>query len=119
MELRQYIAVGLKWWWLIVLLTVVAAATSYAVSLRETAVYQATTTLMVGQSIRSVDLDRGDILTSQILARTYADMARRQPVLHGVVERLSLNDSWRGLRKRVAAQLVKETQLPTLRKKRG
>ncbi len=111
MELRQYITIGLKWWWLIALLAVVAAVTSYVVSTRQTPVYQATATIMVGQSIRTANLDRNDLQTSEILARTYADMAQRQPVLQRVVDTLNLTDSWQKLQERVLIQLIRDTQL--------
>jgi non-specific protein-tyrosine kinase len=111
MELRQYIAIGLKWWWLIILLTLVAAITSYAVSQRQPAVYEATTTLIVGQSFHMAQLDSRDILTSERLALTYADVARRQPVLQQVVDTLDLNESWQVLKERVKIQPVQDTQL--------
>lgn len=111
MELRQYIAIGLKWWWLMALLTGVAAATSYMVSIRQTPVYEATTTLIVGQSIQATQLESTDIFISERLARTYANMARRQPVLQAVVETLSLVDTWKELRERVRISPVSDTQL--------
>lgn len=111
MELRQYVTTVMRWWWLIILMTVAAAATSYAVSQRQTPVYQASTTLLVGQSIQATELSTSDIVTSERLARTYADIVRRQPVLQGVDETLSLNDDWQTLKERVNAKPVEGTQL--------
>jgi non-specific protein-tyrosine kinase len=111
MELRQYIAIALRWWWLMVLSTVLAAGAGYFVSSRQTPVYQATAILIVGQSIQSTELTTSDIWTSERLARTYADMARLQPVLQGVIEAISLDDTWEGLRSRVKVDLGRDTQM--------
>jgi capsular exopolysaccharide synthesis family protein len=111
MELRHYLTLVQRWWWLIILLTVVAAATSYAVSQRQPRVYEATSTLLVGQAIQVTNLDSRDLVTSEQLALTYAEIARRQPVLQGVVETLNLADSWQGLKKRVEVKPVGATRL--------
>lgn len=110
-DLRQYIAIALKWWWLLILLPAVAAATGYVVSQRQTPVYQASTTIIVGQSIQAKDLSTSDLYLSERLSRTYAEIAQRQPVLQGVVDTLSLSDSWQGLRSRVTVKPVSDTQL--------
>jgi succinoglycan biosynthesis transport protein ExoP len=111
MELRQYIAIALKWWWLMLLSTLIAAGAGYSVSNRQTPVYQATAILIVGQTIQSTELTSSDILTSERLARTYADMAQLQPVLQGVVDAISLSDTWQGLRSRVSVNPRRDTQL--------
>jgi len=111
MELRQYIAIGLRWWWLMLLSTLLAVGAGYFFSQRQTPVYQATTILIVGQTIQSTELTSSDILTSERLARTYADMARLQPVLQSVVEAISLKDTWQGLRSRVSVSPRRDTQL--------
>jgi non-specific protein-tyrosine kinase len=111
MELRQYIQLLLRWWWLTVLLIAAAVGASYFVSIRQTPVYEATTTIMVGQSFKATDVGRDDFQTSQVLAQTYADMARRQPVLQAVVDNLNLSNSWRSLSGRIQANPVPGTQL--------
>ena len=111
MELRQYIVLGLRWWWLIVLAALVGGGTGYCVSRQQAPVYQAATTVLVGQSIQATELTAADMMTSERLARTYADIARRQPVLQAVIGRLSLADSWQGLRDRVRVTPVRDTQL--------
>jgi len=111
MDLRNYITIGLKWWWLIALSIIIGAAVGYFISQRQVPVYEATTTLIVGQSIIQNTESDFDISTSQQLAQTYADMAQRQPVLQGVVDTLSLPDSWQALETRVQANPVPRTQL--------
>jgi succinoglycan biosynthesis transport protein ExoP len=78
---------------------------------RQTSVYKATTTLLVGQIFQSTNLDRQDILTSEMVAQTYSDMIRRQPVLQATVDSLGLNQTWQQLRKQVSVELVEGTQL--------
>ena len=51
LDLRQYIAIGLKWWWVVVLMTATAGIAGYLFSINQEAVYQATTTIIVGQSM--------------------------------------------------------------------
>lgn len=114
-ELRRYIAVVIRWWWLLILVTAVAAGVGYWVSQNQPRVYQASTTVMVGQSIQDTQLDSRDILTSERLALTYANIGRRQPVLQGVVDELELDDTWRQLKSRVKIAPVEGTQLLEIR----
>jgi non-specific protein-tyrosine kinase len=114
-ELRRYVGIVMKWWWLLILVTAMAVVTGYGVSQRQPRVYQSSTTIMVGQSIRATELDSRDIQTSERLALTYANLARRQPVLQGVVDRLNLSDTWKRLKNRVKVTPVEDTQLLEIR----
>lgn len=118
-ELRKVIDIMLRWLWLLALVTVVSAATGYAVSQRQPSVYEATTTVMVGEFIQATELSRTDLLTSEVLAQTYADMALRQPVLQAVVDTLDLPYSWRILRKQIQVDLVEGTQLLEVKAEAG
>lgn len=113
MELLQlYLKPILKWWWLIILFAAIGAAASYATSPTPVATYQATATLIVGQSIINSDNPNTYILElSDTLADTYADMAQRQPVLEKVVESLDLPYSWEALKGRAGVRLIRGTQL--------
>jgi non-specific protein-tyrosine kinase len=111
MELREYLAVIRKWWWLIALCTVLAAGSSLMVSRSTPPAYQASTTLVVGQTIQDPDPSAQDMSTSERLAQTYAEMVRRQPMLKATVEALGLDTNWEGLRERVSVNLVGGTQL--------
>jgi polysaccharide biosynthesis transport protein len=110
--IRQYVNLGLKWWWLIILATTIATGIGYGLSKRQIPVYQAKVTLIVGQSVfQNPDFNSTDLGTSQVVARTYADMTLRQPVLQGVAEALQLQDSWQSLKGRIQAKPVPGTQL--------
>src|SRR3989304_5858299 len=93
MELRRVTIIIVRWWWLLVLSIAIGAGIGYAISRGQTPVYRATTTVLVGESIRSSRVDRVDIQVSEALVLTYVEIARRQPVLQGVVTTLNLNES--------------------------
>jgi capsular exopolysaccharide synthesis family protein len=111
MELHRVISIALKRWWLLVVLTILGAVAGYLISRAQTPVYQATTTVLVGESIRSSSVDRVDIQISDALIQTYVEIARRQPVLQGVVTALNLDESWQSLANRVTVSLIDSTQL--------
>ena len=92
MELREYGQLVRKWLWLVLICTVVAAAAAYFVSKNTTPVYQASTKLLVNQSSTSnqVNLAYQDILMSQQLARTYANLLSDRPVVEETAQRLGL-----------------------------
>lgn len=110
-ELRRIMTVVLRRWWLLVALTAIAATLGYVISRSQVPVYQATTTILVGQSITSPQLERSDLQTSDALVQTYVELAHRQPVLEGVITALQLNTSWDKLNKQVSASQVVGTQL--------
>ena len=110
-ELRRIIVAVTRRWWIVLLLTLIAAATGYLISQRITPVYMATTSVIVGQSIEATNLDTRDIQTSERLALSYADIARRQPVLRATIEALDLPYNWQFLRKNVTVAPVPDTQL--------
>jgi len=58
-------------WAALALATVVAAGCGYAVSQRQTPVYEASVTILVGQPLQSAELNRADIQTSEMLAQTW------------------------------------------------
>ena len=115
MELRYVFRLILKWWWLLIIGFLVGAALSFGFTSRQTPIYQAAATILVGQSIQSTDLSSSDIRTSELLALTYADIARRQPVLQGVVDTLGLDKDWQEIKSLVRISPVAETQLLEIR----
>lgn len=114
-ELQKYLTLVLRRWWLVLLLTLIAAGIGYGYSQIQERVYRANTSVLVGQSIQATQLDSRDILTSERLALTYADIARRQPVLDGVIVSKNLPYTWQNLRSRVRVTLVPDTQLLEIR----
>ncbi len=111
MELRQYFNVVRKWLWLIILTTAVGAAGAYLTSRSMPKIYKTQTTVMVGQSIQSINPDTGELSASGQLALTYAEIVTRQPILQATIEALGLDMSVGELREKVGVALVHNTQL--------
>lgn len=110
-ELRHYAVIVLKRWWVLLLVLVFTLAIGYGVTQRQEPVYEATTSIIVGQSLQTTNVSTQDFRTSEELAQTYAALAQRQPVLQGTVEALGLNMRWQALKGAVSARLVPNTQL--------
>lgn len=110
-EVRKLFGTFVRMGWLILLLTVCMGLLGYLFSKSQTPIYEATTTLIVGPSMQTRDLNRSQIQTSQEVGLTYANVARRHPVLNGTVEALDLDLDWRSLRNSVDVALVSNTQL--------
>lgn len=109
-ELRQIITTILKKWWLVLLLTGALGMLGYLYSKSQTPIYQARTSLIVGQTIQG-DVNQSMIRTSQDVAQTYADIATRSPVVQGAIDQLGLDEEWQALRRRIEVNLVQGTQL--------
>ncbi len=110
-ELQGVVSTLLRKWWVILLGAVLAGLVGYFVATSQAPVYSATTSLFVGRPIESAQLNRFDIENSLQLARIYADIARRQPVLAATVEALGLETTWPELRNRVRTTVSTDTQL--------
>ncbi len=111
MELRQVVSALLKWWWLILASVVVAGISAYFGSKSTPRAYLAHTTLMVGQVLQNPNPNQSEFYTGQVLAQSYADLARREPVLRATLEALGLKWDWEGLRGMVTSRVIVGTQL--------
>jgi non-specific protein-tyrosine kinase len=110
-QVKHIVAVLIRLIWLVIVLAIIGAVGGYLMSQKQTPVYEATTTILVGEILESTDLNRTDILTSELVATTYAEMVRRQPVMEGVVGSLGLDQDWRQLKSQVRVNLIEGTQL--------
>lgn len=115
MELREYAQLVRKWLWLIVLCTAVAAVAAYVVSKNSTPIYQASTKLLVNQSSSNqANLAYQDILMSQQLARTYANLLADRPVVEATAQRLGLptdQKTLNSLQSSISVTPIRDTQL--------
>jgi non-specific protein-tyrosine kinase len=111
MELRQYAAVIWKWSWLIVLAAAVAGFSSWYAVKDQPAIYETSTTLMIGQAIQKVNPDYTDFYTSQQLGQTYTELVTREPILKATARALGFEEEWRSLQGQVAVTLIEGTQL--------
>lgn len=115
MELRQYLKIFRKWLWLIVLVAAVAAGASYYATSLLPRLYQATATVMVGESFQKANPTTGDIATGSVLAETYVQLVGTSAVLRGVKDQLQLDESISTLRGLVSATPVERTQFIQVR----
>lgn len=92
MDLNEYFFPLKRWWWLLAAAAVMAGITSFLVARMQPSIYQAHTTLMVGQTIENPNPNSGDFFLEQSLAGVYADMAYREPVRNATMNALGL--SW-------------------------
>ena len=116
MELRQYVQLARKWLWLVILCAVVAGGVAYIVSKKSTPIYLASTKLLINQAASASQLSPGytDILTSQQLARTYANLLADGPVVEGMAQRLGLPTDQRSIARLqgdITVTPIRDTQL--------
>ncbi|MPZ22000.1 MAG: polysaccharide biosynthesis tyrosine autokinase [Dehalococcoidia bacterium] len=111
MELRRYFSVLARRWWMILLGPLIAGVCAFVVSGLLTPVYSASSTLLVNQVQSEGPIQYNDILTSERLTNTYAELIRQRPVLQTVIDRLDLEMSIDDLQDRVSVSTVQDTQL--------
>ena len=109
-EIKEIVRVIVKRWWVLVLVPILASLLAYGVSNSQPPVYEAKATLMVGKFMSASQIDRDDIVARDAFAKSYAEIANRQPVLDAVVKSLSLTSSWETLKSRVDVSVVPDTQ---------
>ena len=111
LEPRQIIITLLRWWWILVFVPIIAVIIGYSITQRQTPVYEATGTVMIGGLIHETQISRDDIAARDIYTQTYAEMALRQPVLDGVVQVLRLKITWHQLKDTVHVEIVENAPL--------
>lgn len=80
MNIKDYFQPILKWWWMLAVACVLASVSSYIITKRQPPIYQAHTTLMVGQTINDPNPAQTQFYLEQQLAQIYANMASRELV---------------------------------------
>lgn len=108
MELRQLFTIIWKWLWLIVLGMALAGGTAYWVSYNLPPVYRASVTLMINEGRGPGNNDYTSVLTSERLAKTYAELLTKRPVLEEAARRLNLGEIEA---KAIKVQPIRDTQL--------
>lgn len=114
MELRQQLTVLRSWFWLLVASVLLAGGAAYGVSTVLPKVYEAKVTLIVGQSIQAANPDYTQLLASQRLSQTYADLATTTPLLDKVISKNNLGVTPDEFRKRVVAAAPTNSTLVNL-----
>lgn len=81
MDLDSTLLFTRRWAWLFALCAISAAAVGLIVSLLTPPTYEATSRLLVGQSLTTNQIDYNDILAAKELAQTYVELATTGPVI--------------------------------------
>jgi len=111
LDLRRYQALFNQWWWLVALVTASLFTVTLIVSVLMPATYQSSTTLLVNQSSGSARTSVEMLQTSEILARTYAQMIVKRPVLEKTIQRVGVNMTAAELGEMLTVTTVRNTQL--------
>ncbi len=111
MELRGYLEILRRRWWVILLLPLVAGISAYVVTKQMTPIYRATAVILVNQTQDPGTVQYNDVLTSERLTNTYAQLVKRRVVLDKVVQKLSLPMTAGQLDGKVTVTPVTNTQL--------
>jgi len=102
-DLRRQFGIVRTWLPLIVLSVALAAGAAYLISNMLPKTYEAKSTMVVGQSLSSVNPDYTQMLVSQRLSSTYASLASKRPLLDAVISKLGLQTTADELATRVTA----------------
>ncbi|HEU4671542.1 MAG TPA: polysaccharide biosynthesis tyrosine autokinase [Candidatus Limnocylindrales bacterium] len=119
MDLRHWIGVFRAWLPLLVAGAGIAAGVAFVGSSAMPPTYEAKATLIVGQSLSTVNPDYDQLLVSQRLSATYATIATTRPILASVIGRLDLATTTDELAKRVRASAQLDSTLLTITARDG
>ncbi|MCJ7623816.1 MAG: polysaccharide biosynthesis tyrosine autokinase [Anaerolineaceae bacterium] len=111
LDVRKYFSIALHWAWLILLITIVSGLVTFLISKQITPIYSATTSILINEAPSNQTTDYNSILTSERLARTYAQMMVKQPILSEVSQILELNIDIKELYESINVIPVRDTQL--------
>lgn len=95
-------------WVLVIMLPVLAAVIGFGASSAMSPVYEGTASLLVGD-FSNGDVNNNEIVAMQSLTATYADIARREPVLSAAARDVGLSEGWRELRQSVKVRVPNES----------
>lgn len=90
MNFLDYIYPLRKWWWLLVAAALVSGISSAVVSFMQPPIYQTRTTLIIGNTMTTLNPGGGEIYLQQQLASIYAEYAYREPIRQATMNALQL-----------------------------
>ncbi|MFN2135678.1 MAG: polysaccharide biosynthesis tyrosine autokinase [Candidatus Promineifilaceae bacterium] len=113
MELRRYFDVTKRYVWLVILSAIVAGAVAFIISSSMTPVYQSTSRYLIDEApgSSSTSNEYSQLLTEQILAQTYVEIATTRPVLEETITTLGLPFSPGELRSKVSVSAPADRQI--------
>lgn len=110
MELKNYLNIFKKWWLVIAFFTALTTLLTTILVFTIPPTYKASTLLIVNQA-QGATINLNDVMTAERLARTYAEVVTKRPVLEAVITQLNLPLTTTELGKKIEVQLIRDTQL--------
>lgn len=114
MDLRKQLAGLLRWLPLIIGCAVLSGGMAFLISGILPKSYEAKATLVVGQSLSAVNPDFSQLMASQRLSTTYAQLATTRPMLVRAIDALALTETPEQLEERVKASVALDSTLLTI-----
>ncbi|HEX5369576.1 MAG TPA: polysaccharide biosynthesis tyrosine autokinase [Dehalococcoidia bacterium] len=111
MEGQFYLDVIRRWWWLLLIGPILAGGTAFYYSKTLTPIYRTSSTLLINQTQNPGVIQYNDVLASERLTNTYAELVTREVVLDEVIKRLDLKVSEPQLANRITVSTISNTQL--------
>ena len=88
-DLRRYIPLMLHWAWLLALAAILSGTVAYLISIRQTPIYQASTTISIQEAPgTNASAELQSIMLSQQRIQTYAQLMKARPLLEAVSKQL-------------------------------
>lgn len=91
MDIKAYLVPLRRWWWLIVTAALIAGVASFLAVNDQPETYISRTTLMIGRTIDDPNPTGTQFTLGSQLAKTYADIANREPIRNAVRDSLGLS----------------------------
>lgn len=114
MDLRRQLEIARRWLPLFVVVALLSGLAGLGVSSLLPRTWEAKATLIVGQSLSTLNPDYSALLVSQRLSTTYASVATTRPVLERVIDKLGLGETPAELLRRVEADAPLNSTLLTI-----
>ncbi len=113
MEIKRYFEVVKRYAWLVILSAIVAGIAAYFISRSLTPIYGASSRYLIDESPGSASSasEYSQLLTEQILAQTYVDIATTRPILEDTIARLDLPFSTGQLRSMISVSAPADRQI--------
>jgi succinoglycan biosynthesis transport protein ExoP len=112
MDLAKFLRILRRWKWVILAFTILGTASGFGASQVIPPSYDASATIVVGQSLSSANPDYQQLQVAQQLASTYAAVATTRPILERVIAKVNLT-GWKpeDLQKVVSVQALQGVNL--------
>ena len=112
MEIKRYLEVLKRWTWLFVLSALVAGAGAYFISSSMTPIYRAASRYLIDEAPgTNTASEYSQLLSEQILAQTYVDIATTRPILEETIDTLGLSETTNELRSMISVSAPADRQI--------